>query len=288
MYQLSASDLEIILVLARSRTLAEAASSLNVDATTVSRALRKIESGLGQQVFDRRASGYKPTALGHKLVSHSELLEARLREARADAQLSPGQDLGAVRLTSTEVLLYDLVTPLLGRLQQEFPNLSMEFCLGNKLSSLTRREADLALRSTNTPPEHLIGKRIGPLRFALFSASHAKWTMEDVRRGRAPWIAPDDVLPDHLTVSWRRQNFPSAIPSFRANSIFTVKNLVQQGLGVGLLPIFLAQCDPTLQPLTSAISECETDLWLLMHPELKHLKSVSRVFKFLSVNLALH
>jgi DNA-binding transcriptional LysR family regulator len=71
------------------------------------------------------------------------------------------------------------------------------------------------------------------------------------------------------------------------NSILSVAELVGQGLGVGLLPEFLARRMPGLRQLTEEIEECRTELWLLTHPEARHLRRVGTVYEHLSHHLLL-
>jgi DNA-binding transcriptional LysR family regulator len=113
---------------------------------------------------------------------------------------------------------------------------------GNELASLTRRDADIAVRATKRPPQHLVGKRIGAIQIALFSAKKggAK-TFDDPAIARARWIAPDDALPEHPSVLWRKKHYPKVVPTFKVNSILTAAELVGQGMGIALLPTFLAQ-----------------------------------------------
>lgn len=62
---------------------------------------------------------------------------------------------------------------------------------------------------------------------------------------------------------WRKRHFPKAMPGYRVNSILTVMELVAQGLGVGVLPIFLTKSRADLLQLTDVIDDFQTELWLL-------------------------
>lgn len=195
---------------------------------------------------------------------------------------------GTVRITTTDTILHGLVAPALLALQASHPALSYELHAGNELASLTRRDADIAVRATKRPPQHLVGKPIGPIRVALFAARKGRIKrLADVEASAVPWIAPDDALPEHPSVVWRKRRYPKVTPSYRVNSILTVKELVALGLGVGVLPIFLADGHPELRQLGEVIDEAQTELWLLTHPESRHLRRVSTVYGHLSQQLAL-
>ena len=286
-YKLSASDVEVVLALVRTQTLAGAGDRLGVDASTVFRSLQRIEKGLGQRLFERSRTGYQPLELAQVLATHGEQLEVQLESARSSAQADPEQVSGSVRITTTDTILHGLVTPALKLLQSSHPLLSYELHAGNELASLTRRDADIAVRVTRRPPQHLVGKHIGSIRMALFAAkkSGAKRFDSNVA-STAHWIAPDDALPDHPSVVWRKKHFPKVIPRYRVNSILTVAEMVGQGMGIGLLPVFLTQGRTDLRALTDPLDECQTELWLLTHTESRHLRRVSTVFSHLAKHMA--
>lgn len=287
-YKLGAPDVELVLALVRANTLAGAGERLGVDASTVFRSLQRIEKGLGQRLFERSRTGYQPLELAQVLATHGEQLEVQLESARSAAQANPEQVSGSVRITTTDTILHGLVAPALKQLQPAHPLLSYELHAGNELASLTRRDADIAVRATRRPPQHLVGKHVGPIRMALFAAKKGgpKRFDADVA-ATAHWVAPDDALPDHPSVVWRRKHFPKVAPRYRVNSILTVAEMVGQGMGIGLLPVFLARGRNDLVALTDALEECQTELWLLTHTESRHLRRVSTVFSHLAQHMVL-
>ena len=287
-YRLNASDLEVVLALARSGTLAAAGERLGLDPSTVFRSIQRIERGLGQPLFERSRTGYLPSEQAQVLAGHAEQMETHLESARSAVQLGPELVSGTVRITTTDTILHGLVAPALKELHAKHPLLAYELHAGNELASLTRRDADIAVRATRRPPQHLVGKHIGPIRVALYAArTGSVRRFDEARLASGDWIAPDDALPEHPSVLWRKKHFPKVSPTYRVNSILTVMEFVVQGLGVGLLPIFLAQGHNGLRALTAPLDECQTELWLLTHPESRHLRRVSAVYGHLSQQMAL-
>lgn len=282
-YNMSPGDLETTLALVRGGSLAAAGERLGVDASTVFRALQRIERGLGRHLFERTRSGYLATELATQLAEHAEQIEAALEAARSSAEAAPSPISGTVRITTTDTVLHGLVAPALRSLHKAHPLLSYELHTGNELASLTRRDADIAVRATKRPPQHLVGKHIGPIRVALYSAKKGhEGKFANVEAGRVDWIAPDDALPEHPSVVWRRHYFPKVEPRYRVSSILSVLELVALGLGVGIVPLFLAEARSDVVRLTEPLDECETDLWLLTHPELRHLRRVAAVYSHLA------
>lgn len=282
-YEMSTSDLEVTLALVRGGTLAAAGERLGMDPSTVFRSLQRMERGLGRVLFERTRSGYVATELATELAGHAEHLETALEAARSCVEAAPSQVSGSVRITTTDTILHGLIAPALKSLAREHPLLSYELHTGNELASLTRRDADIAVRATKRPPQHLVGKHVGPIRVALYAAKRqGARKLLDVEAGKVDWIAPDDALPEHPSVIWRKRNYPKVIPRYRVNSIQSVLELIALGLGVGIVPLFLAEGRSDVVQLTEPLDECETELWLLTHPESRHLRRVATVYSHLA------
>lgn len=286
-YQLTAADLNLILSLVRTGKLAAASERLQQDSSTVFRSLQRIERGLGTSLFHRSRTGYAANDLALKLAEQAEQIEAALEAARASAQLAPEQVVGRVRLTTTDTILHGLIAPALSTLQKQHPLLNLDLHTGNELASLTYRDADIALRATRNPPAHLIGRKLGPIRAALYMNKNQNYTAVDLSAATMPWIAPDVAMPEHPSVVWRKKHFPKSKPFYRVGSIMTVMHLVADGLGVGVLPIFLGSGHEQLVQMTDELPECEIELWLLTHAESRHLRRVNTVFAHLAENIVL-
>lgn len=287
-YRMTPGDLEVTLALVRGGTLAAAAARLNVDSSTVFRSLQRIERGLGRPLFERARSGYLATEIATELAEHAERMEASLEAARSSVESAPSQISGSVRITTTDTVLHGLVAPALADLRIAHPLLSYELQTGNELASLTRRDADIAVRATKRPPPHLVGKRIGSIQVALYGATRGGvHSFGDVEAGKCDWIGPDDALPEHPSVVWRKRHFPKIAPRYRVTSILSVLELLALGLGVGIAPLFLAESRKDVVRLTEPLVDCETDLWLLTHPEARHLRRVGTVYSHLAQAISL-
>ena len=287
--KVTSADLEIILATVRARNLSDAGKRLGVDGSTVFRAIQRLEKGLGQQLFARSRNGSHPTELALKLAEYAERIEIELEAARTAAQQNrEGLVSGSVRLATTDTVLHSLIFPVLADLALAQPLLNFELTTGNEFISLAKRDADIALRVTRQPPDYLIGRHIGRIRVALFGPRPDKMPHSDTSNlALCNWVAPDDALPDHPSVRWRRRQYPSVIPRHKVNSILSVTAAIAAGLGIGLIPLFLAQDRDDLVQLSESIDECETQLWLLAHGESRHIPRVSTVYAYLADHLSL-
>jgi DNA-binding transcriptional LysR family regulator len=287
-YKLTPDDLACLLAVHRGGTLAAAAERLRQDSSTVFRAITRIERGLSQSLFARTRRGYLATEAAEILLIHAEQLETTLEAARSAVQDSPQQVSGLVRITTTDTLLHALVAPELKPLHAQHPTLAFDIHLGNELANLSKRDADIAIRATRTPPEHLVAKHLGPLEFAVYVAEASPvQSWQEAAEGGLSWVGLDDALPGHSGVIWRRKHLGSAPPVFRVSSLLTATEFVALGLGLAVLPVFLAEPRGDLRRISQPLTECQNELWLITHPESRHLRRIATVAQHLAAQIQL-
>lgn len=284
-YRLDYPDLSLILALVRGGSLARAARLLQVDVSTVFRSVRRLEAALGQPLFEKSRSGYLPTSLAQALAEQAERAEQALEAARVGVEQGGEVISGTVRLTCSDSVLQALLLPALARFMPAYPALTLELSTSNDFANLNRRDADIALRLTRTPPEHLVGRNLGKVTYRVCASATYLRSVEAGDLASMIWIAPDDFLPDHPTVVWRRQHLPGVMPAYRCNSMLSVTELVRAGLGVAALPDFLIDERQGLMPLGESLEGYDTALWLLTRPDCRALRSVVTLFDELGRNL---
>jgi DNA-binding transcriptional LysR family regulator len=76
---------------------------------------------------------------------------------------------GELRVTTNDTLLVHLLTPLFARFCARCPDVRLDVVLSNQALNLSKRDADVAIRATDSPPETLVGpprrhRRLGVLR----------------------------------------------------------------------------------------------------------------------------
>jgi DNA-binding transcriptional LysR family regulator len=278
-YQIDHTDLSLVLALVRGRSLARAAELLQVDVSTVFRAVRRLEAALGVALFEKSRRGYEPSETARALAEQAERAEQALDAARVALEQGKQVVSGTVRLTCTDAVLSSLLLPALARFMPNYPALSLEVVTSNDFANLSRRDADLALRLTNQPPEHLVGRRLAKVSYVVCARDDGQDRSDLARQS---WIAPDESMPDHATVLWRLHDLPGVMPSYRCSSMYAVAQLTRAGLGVAALPDFILRSQPDLRALSAPLPGCDTELWLLTRPDCRALRSVQTLFEELS------
>lgn len=278
-YQIDHTDLSLVLALVRGRSLARAAELLQVDVSTVFRAVRRLEAALGVALFEKSRRGYEPSETAQALAEQAERAEQALDAARVALEQGKQVVSGTVRLTCTDAVLSSLLLPALARFMPNYPALSLELVTSNDFANLSRRDADLALRLTNQPPEHLVGRRLAKVSYVVCARDDGQDRSDLARQS---WIAPDESMPDHTTVLWRLHDLPGVMPSYRCSSMYAVAQLTRAGLGVAALPDFILRNQQDLRALSAPLPGCDTELWLLTRPDCRALRSVQTLFEELS------
>jgi DNA-binding transcriptional LysR family regulator len=283
-YQISHADLTLVLALERGRSLAKAAELLKVDVSTVFRSIRRLESALGTALFVKSRKGYLPTDTAQALAEQAERAEQALEAARI--ALTSGEQVvsGTVRLTCTEAVLHSLLLPALADFMPGYPALSLELSTSNTFANLSRRDADIALRLTNTPPEHLVGRCLGSTSYVV--CGRPEWRERLTEAPTAvPWIALDDSMHDHPTAIWRTRHYPDLMPRYQCSGMSTLAQLASQGLGVTALADYMVRDLPGIEALSDPLPGCDTQLWLLTRPDCRALRSVQALFEELTPRL---
>lgn len=263
-------DLRLALAIARGKGLSGAARSLGINHATVFRRLNQLEQRMGVRLFERFRTGYAATAAGEKVVALANGIESGVTDVTRELS---GQDLrpqGTVRLTTTDALL-----PLIGRclphLRATNPEISIELCIVNMMVNLSRRDADIALRATGSPPPDLFGRKVGKFVYGIYAAKELKTARADL--SALPWVAPDDTVSHTPSAVWMAKHVPDAIIAGRGNSLPSILEMVRAGIGVGLLPCLLADRLPDVRQIGHP-APMALDLWLLTHNDLRNAARV--------------
>jgi len=294
MHQLDWDDLRYFLAVNETGSIAKAAVKLGVNRSTVLRRLDSLEETVGARLFERFASGYVLTGAGIELQEElrpiGEHIDAATRRVYGkDNKLS-----GTIRVTSTDTLSHALLLPCLQEFRQLHPDVHFEISLSNHFFSLDKREADLALRPSNLPPEQLIGRCVGHIRTGIY-ASEAYITRAGGREAclamrwdEHDWIGLDDSLMHLRQAAWLKENVPDKQIVARMDGLTGVRDAVGAGLGVGLVLGLLAEQNGNLVALHDDLETLHTDVWVLTHPDLRKVARVRALATFLYDRLCGH
>jgi DNA-binding transcriptional LysR family regulator len=284
LHSLDWNDLRYFLAVCREGSLAGAARSLRVRHSTVGRRLEALETALAASLFTRTPNGFVLTDAGAGILPLAE--EAERAVLAVERQVGGGDNRieGVVRLTASEAFSGFLVRKL-GLLHERHPGLMVEILSGNRSLDLARGEADLALRIGATSQPDLICKRIGDAGWTVYAAASYL-----ARRGTPPSlddlsghdvIGFDETMANVPGALWLAGHVGSAEVVLRGNSIVSVLNAAIIGMGLAVLPCFLADAETSLRRLTPAVVGTR-EIWLVFHPDVARIARVRTVIDFVT------
>ena len=293
MHNLDWDDLRYFLAVARAESLSGAAKSLGVNHSTVLRRLSGLEARLDARLFERFRTGYSMTAAGEDLHARleplAEQIEALERQLGGlDAALT-----GTIRITSTDTMAHGLLTPSLAQFRRAHPGIQLQLVVNNTFMNLTKREADVAVRPSNQPPENLVGRPVGAIQTAVYASK--RYLRESAKAGLSrtdwaahPWVAPDEGLAHLAQARWFATHVPRERVALRADSLLGMVEAVREGIGLGMLLCLLAEPEGDLVRLAPPPPELDTQVWILTHPDLRRVQRIKALTDHLYETLQRH
>jgi len=259
-------DLKLFLAVSRCGTITGAAKQLNVQHSTVSRRIKVLEQSLGVSLFIRVKNVYELTEEGAKIKSAAISMESEV--TGLDGALSGKNDslIGQLRVTTISSMATTILMPIFKGFCEIYPQIDLHIIVSNDTVSLANREADIAVRLTNSPPEMLIGKRITTVASTIYGSSNYLKHQQQ-KRDSLKWIGAECC---DFHKSWTKQSCENKLHQFNSNDAITILAAVQADLGVTFLPCFIGDVDPLLERYCEPEPKFELGLWVLSHPELKH------------------
>jgi DNA-binding transcriptional LysR family regulator len=282
-------DIRLVKAIADACGLIGAAEILGINHSTVFRRLGQIEAAMKTTLFERHRNGYAATPAGEEMAALGARMEndvAAFALKLAGSQPAPH---GELRVTTNDSLLVHLLTPLFAKFQTHYPDIRLDVVLGNQVLNLSKRDADIAIRATDNPPDTLVGRQIARVAWALYGrASDYQDAPEGVptdlfdRR----WVALADNLGHLQAAKHVRLNVAPENIVYKLNTVLGLADAIEQGIGIGHLPCLIGDNRAGLVRLSVPVDSFSAGLWLLTHPDLRHAPRVRAFMEFMGQELS--
>lgn len=269
-------DLRTFLAIARHGTLSAAARALGVTQPTMGRRLAAMEARTGARLLQRLPGRYALTPLGESVLGNAERIEA---EALAAERTITGRDIGLeglVRLTTVDTLAARIVAPALAELQAKHPGIIVELVPDTRALSLSRREADIALRMSRFEGHEVVARKVGTMAMGLYATPD--W-QERIAAGEVRLVTVLDDQAHLPEAKWLRDSFPDAVESFRSNSREVQLWAAKSGAGIAALARYRADGEPGLIRLRSDLPDLVRDIWMGVHADMRHMPRIRAVME---------
>ena len=252
-----------------------------------------LEDALSATLFERGRDGVTPTQAAEDLLPVAEEIEAMMAQLASAAEGFEREASGLVRITCPPDVAEVVVVPLLRTLHEKHPQLQIELNPGETMLDLTRREADLALRTVRPTRGDLVVTKLASVRWQVSASPQLVASLGTLRAWTdAPWIAWGERLLHVPPARWLGTHAKSVSPVVRTDSMTLQLALLRAGVGVALVPDLSAK-HFGLEPvrLGPALRKDATtlpadDLYLVTHRALRNVPRVRAVWDVLVARFA--
>ena len=275
--------LKVFLAVVRCGSLSGAAIDLEVNHSTIFRRLNAFELDIGGQLFERKNNRYELTTLGHELLALAQTIENSFDGIDRYIVGKDIQPKGLVKITAPNNIAYRYLPRFISECNIIYPDIKIELLVSNQAFNMTNRQADIAVRSTSVPPEHLIGRQVCSFNWSVYAS----------RDYQQSFTLPADTqsLIEHNLIGatgsmsqlpafkWLDRHFADQIVT-RCDDLTAMSYFAESGRGLAFLPD--DQARPELKKLF-ALEDCQpSKLWLLTHADLRNVQRIKLVMQYLT------
>ena len=273
--------LRVFHAVADAGSLTHAGDNIHLSQSAVSRQIRALEESLNTTLFHRHARGLILTEQGELLFDATKSMSKRLEAASARIRDSEDEVFGELRVTTTMGFGSLWLAPRLSTLFLEYPDLNIDLMLGERVLDLPMREADVAIRMKEPSQADLVRKRLMSVQLCLYAnkayvqKNKVPKTLSELRTHR---VIFQNVSSEQVAAG---ETLVKELLSYDLKKILTVNNYfgvlqaVRFGLGIGVLPDYVAIDNPELVRILPEFASNVVPIFLAYPEELRQSKRIA-------------
>ena len=282
-------DLKIFLDVVRQPKLERTAAKLNLDATTISRRLKRLEFELGATLFERTRRGHMLTPAGELLAKQVEAMESLASDIAAESDGGSSAS-GRIRLGAPEGIGVGLLAPAIAGFKRQNPSINIDLIALSGFVSVPRREADMSILLTRPTAGKIKIRRLSHYSLGLYGT--------DQYLDRFDTVTSIDQLNTHTLVGYvddliyssqlryLEDLLPGRTPDLCSTSINAQLRMIVSGAGLGILPQFMADQYPSLRRVLENQVNLYRTFWLAVHEDVASLQRNRILSEFLARTLS--
>jgi DNA-binding transcriptional LysR family regulator len=273
--------LRIFHAVAEAGSLTHAGETLNLSQSAVSRQIRALEENLNTTLFHRHARGLILTEQGELLHDATSSMNKRLDSASARIRDSEEEVFGELRVTTTIGFGSLWLAPRLATLYQDYPDLTIDLMLEERVLDLPMREADVAIRMKEPSQADLIRRRLMSVRMRLYATQKyldghvAPLGLDDLGAHRLICQATTSTQVGAGAALVQKLMTHAVGSRLTVNNYFGVLQGVLNHLGIGVLPDYVAEGEPKLVRVLDDVESVEVPVFLAYPEELRQSKRIA-------------
>ena len=274
MHNMNWDDLRFFLAVCRKGSVTGAGKALGVNHTTVARRIAALEKGIGTRLFNHSRGGYEMTQAAENMYERAMQMEEITQAIDRDVFGQDAELKGPLKLTVSHDVAERLLIHRLCVFRNAYPAIQLDLLTTTGLVDLAAREADIAVRLTDKPPDYLVGREVLPMRHGVYG-SPAYFERED-KTPKVVLFRSNGEMPE-----WVQQHFPTAEVAMNVDDVGTMALAVSHGMGLARMPCYVGDTDPSLRRLDLELTPSTWGIWILSHVDLRSTARVRVAREFL-------
>lgn len=282
-------DFRYFIATAETGSLTSAAKQLGSNQPTVGRHIDALESALGTKLFQRTVKGLILTEEGEFVFEQTKSMRSSVLKIQRKTQGEKVEFSGTVRVALPEGLCLEVLSPLLPKFYNQYPNINLILNVSSSAANLTKGEADIAIRLFRPKDSNLVVKSLGEMQLGLYASS------DYIKRYGFP--ADKSELKNHRVISyadqlstlpenqWLIEYSESSLFILRSDNTTTRLRATIEGIGISIQPHIFCRMHTELVPLLEQVELPSHNVWMVYHNDLRHLGRIRAVVEFLTVAL---
>ena len=286
MNNLNCNLVRSFLTVSRNGSLSAAARELGVSQPTLSRDIQALETATELNLFKRTTQGLQLTEAGQRLVDAATRMNAAADLFSRQASGMSVELQGTVRISANEIVGIYLLPAAIAAFREQHPGVQIEIVITNQASSLSKRQADVALRMFQPSQPDLVARRLPDMELGFYA--HRDYlqkygkpeTMEEFQQHTI--IGFDENMEyiesaAQLGFQFTRENF-----ALRTDHMLMQINLARAGAGIIGTHVVLAQHWNELQRILQWVELPPLEFWLVCHRDVQYNSRIRSVMQFLA------
>jgi DNA-binding transcriptional LysR family regulator len=278
--------LRIFHAVASAGSFTHAGQTLGLSQSAVSRQISALEEEISTPLFQRHARGLTLTDEGELLFSAVTDVLGRLASAEEALKNVHDNPRGALKITASHGIGAYWLLPRLGQFLAQYPEVEVHLVMDDKELDLAQREADLAIRMRAPVQADLIQRKLFTVHYHMYASKAylkdhpAPTTLEEIA-DHSIIVYGETAVPEIRDINWLLEAYKkNAKPGtggkiIRINNITGILQATEAGLGIGVVPDYVAAQHPSLERVLPDVAAPGFDVHLVYADALRQSKRVA-------------
>jgi DNA-binding transcriptional LysR family regulator len=288
---MEAGALTLLVEIIDAGSLSEAARRLKMTRANVSYHLNQLERSVGLQLVRRTTRRVEPTEVGLRLYQHGRRIQNELLAATESVTTLGRRLQGRVRLSVPSGYGQMVMSGWLIEFKRMYPDIVLDVMFENRVEDLLREEVDIAIRVMSEPPQNLVARELGPVRYVACAsrefAAQQPLPAQLQELCSAPLIT-SGIVSRQLRLSGYLDGVRHEVilePTIISENFLFLRQAVLAGLGVGIVPDYVVQDDVQRGDVVTTLDAWRlsifgTQMFMLYMPNRHHTLAASTFIEF--------